>query len=135
MSQPDTLPPAEFDRIKHAIQDIRLALMTTQLPDGSLRSRPMLTHEIDPDGTMWFFTRDDSNKAAHIRQNPSIALGFSDPQKQTSVSTAGQAEIVHDQQKINELWKDTLLDWFPEGKDSPNLVLLRVTTQTGECWG
>lgn len=128
------LSSQEFDTIKHHIQAIRIAMLTTQAPDGSLRTRPMATHQLDPDGTMWFFTRNDSVKVAHIRQHPAIALGFSNPESQVSVATAGQAEVVEDQAKLDALWNESLLDWFPEGKEDPNIILLRITTLAGECW-
>lgn len=134
MPDKKTLSPDEFDTIKRNIQDIRIALLTTQGPDGALRTRPMATHQLDPDGTMWFFTRNDSAKVTHIRQHPAIALGYSNPQSQVSVSTAGEAEVVSDQAKVDALWDDSLRDWFPEGKDDPNIVLLKITTQAGECW-
>lgn len=134
MTASPKLNAQEFDTIKQHIQAIRIALLTTQAPDGSLRTRPMATHQLDPDGTMWFFTRNDSAKVAHIRKQPAIALGFSNPQTQVSVSTSGHAEIVSDQAKVNTLWNDALRDWFPEGKDDPNIVLLRITTLEGECW-
>lgn len=134
MADQATLTTQEFNTIKQHIKAIRTALMTTQAPDGSLRTRPMATHQLDPDGTMWFFTREDSTKVAHIRHQPAIALGFSDPQTQVTVSTAGNAEVVKDQAKVDALWDESLRDWFPEGKDDPNIILLRITTITGECW-
>jgi general stress protein 26 len=134
METKEKLSPHEFDKIKKNIQDIKLALLTTQLPDGTLRSRPMLTRQLDPDGTMWFFTRENSDKVTQIRQHPAIALGFSSPEKQVTVSTSGTAEVVSDQAKVDELWDDNVQDWFPEGKDDPNIVLLKITTIAGECW-
>lgn len=128
------ISPDELEKVKRNIQDIRVALLTTQAPDGALRTRPMITHQLDADGTMWFFTREDSNKVAHIRQHASIALGFSDPQSHVSVATSGEARIVKDQTRVDALWNDNLLDWFPEGKDDPNIVLLRITTVAGKCW-
>ena len=134
MPDQNTIAPDDFDKIKRHIQHIRTALLTTQAATGSLRTRPMATHQLDPDGTMWFFTREDSDKVDHIRQHPAIALGFSDPQSKVSVTTAGQAEVIKDQAKVDALWDESLRDWFPEGKDDPNIVLLRVTTLAGECW-
>lgn len=134
MSAPSNLGPEEFDSIKRNIDQIRVAMLTTQDKGGQLRTRPMATHQLDADGTMWFFTHNDSNKVDHIRQQPAVALGFSNPETQVSVATSGQAEIITDQDKVNQLWTDSLLDWFPEGKDDPNIVLLKVTTTSGECW-
>ncbi len=134
MPTPTSLSPQTFDTIKQHIQAIRTALLTTQAPDGSLRTRPMATHQLDPDGTMWFFTRHDSVKVAHIRHQSAIALGFADPQAGVTVATSGQAQIIQDQAKVDALWDESLRDWFPEGKDDPNIILLRITTQAGEYW-
>jgi len=134
MTAQKAITSEEFDKIKQYIKDIRIAMLTTQTATGALRSRPMATHQLDPDGTMWFFTRDNSAKVAHIRQQPSVALSFSNPQSGVSVTTTGQAEVVKDQAKVDSLWDESLRDWFPEGKDDPTIVLLRITTQDGECW-
>ncbi len=133
-AQQRTLNPAELDKLKDKIKDIRIAMLTTLEPDGDFHTRPMATHEIEPDGTMWFFTYDNSNKVNEIRQNERIALGFSDPDSEVYVSTSGYAEVVKDKAKIDALWSDFLKTWFPNGKDDPNIALLKVTTHAGEYW-
>ncbi|GAB4032051.1 pyridoxamine 5'-phosphate oxidase family protein [Spirosoma jeollabukense] len=129
-----TLNPAELETLKDKIKDIRIAMLTTLEPDGDFHTRPMATHEIEADGTMWFFTYDNSNKVNEIRQNDRISLGFADPDSEVFVSTSGYAEVVKDQAKIDQLWSDMLKTWFPNGKDDPNLALLKVTTHAGEYW-
>lgn len=129
-----TLKVAELDKLKDKIKDIRIAMLTTQEADGDFHARPMATHEIDADGFMWFFTYNDSNKVKEIGGNQHVALGFSDPGSETYVSTSGSAEVVNDQAKINELWSDFLKTWFPNGKDDPNIALLKVSTHAGEYW-
>ena len=129
-----TLDSMELDKLKDKIKDIRIAMFTTQEADGDFHTRPMATHEVDADGMMWFFTYKKSNKVAEIGQNQQVGLGFSDPDAEVYVSTSGYAEVVEDQAKINELWSDFLKTWFPEGKDDPNIVLLKVTTHAGEYW-
>lgn len=39
------------------IQDIRIAMLTTMSPDGSMDSRPMATQNSVFNGTVWFLTR------------------------------------------------------------------------------
>ncbi|RYF64670.1 MAG: hypothetical protein EOO39_26250 [Cytophagaceae bacterium] len=46
MDREKTISPDEFDKIKHHIQDIRIAMLTTQASTGALRSRPMATHQL-----------------------------------------------------------------------------------------
>ena len=50
-------------RLAELIKDARFAMLTTVAPDGSLRSRPMATQEVEFDGDLWFFAYDDSDKA------------------------------------------------------------------------
>lgn len=134
MQAQQTLNPTELSTLKEKIKDVRIAMMTTQEVDGNFHTRPMATHEIDNEGYMWFFTYDDTNKVEEIRQNPRVALGFSDIGSELYVSTSGQAEVVQDRAKIDELWSDFLKTWFPNGKDDPHIALLKVSTHAGEYW-
>ena len=132
--QTQTLQPLELHKLKEEVKDIRTAMLTTQREDGEFHSRPMATHDVDDDGSMWFFTYKDSNKVREIQQNDRVSLGFVDTGAETYVAISGNAEVVDDQQKIDELWNDVLKTWFPNGKDDPNITLLKVTTHSGEYW-
>lgn len=44
----------EFNVLKDKIKDIQFAMLTTVEQDEDLRSRPMATHDMDDDGTIWF---------------------------------------------------------------------------------
>lgn len=132
--QSASLKPHEFDDLKEKIKDIKIAMLTTQEEDGDFHSRPMATQDIDPDGTMWFLTYDSSNKVEEIRQNNRVSLTFSDTGADTYVSTSGMAEVSADRNKIDALWNDGLKAWFPNGKEDPNIRLLKVTIHRGEYW-
>ncbi|CCH53980.1 pyridoxamine 5'-phosphate oxidase-related FMN-binding protein [Fibrisoma limi BUZ 3] len=132
--QTQTLQPLELHKLKEEIKDIRTAMLTTQREDGEFHSRPMATHDVDDDGSMWFFTYKNSNKVREIQQNDRVSLGFVDTGDETYVAISGNAEVVDDRQKIEELWNDVLKTWFPDGKDDPNITLLKVTTHSGEYW-
>ena len=124
----------ELDLLREKIKDIRIAMMTTQEADGDFHTRPMSTHQMDVDGTMWFFSYDDSNKVREIQQNDRVALGFSDTGSETYVSLSGHAEVVKDKAKIDQLWDDFLKTWFPNGKDDARICLIKVSPHAGEYW-
>ncbi|WP_228724139.1 pyridoxamine 5'-phosphate oxidase family protein [Spirosoma sp. KUDC1026] len=124
----------ELDKLRNKITDIRIAMLTTLELDGDFHTRPMATHDMDADGSMWFFTYDNSHKVEEIEKDPRVSVAFSDPGSELYVSTTGTAEIVKDKAKINELWSDFLKTWFPQGKDDPNIALLKVTIHGGEYW-
>src|SRR4051794_40677524 len=50
------------------------------------------------------------------------------------VSVAGNAEIVRDVAKAKELWNAGLDAWFPDGPETPGLVLVKVHADTAEYW-
>ncbi len=109
-------------------------MLTTQEQDGDVHSRPMATHEMDAEGTLWFFTYEDSNKVQEIRANNCVSLAYSDPGPETYVSLSGNAEVVKDKAKIDELRQDFLKAWFPEGKDDRRISLIKVSAHQGEYW-
>ena len=46
----------------------------------------------------------------------------------------GSAKIVTDRKKIDELWNPFVKVWFPEGKDDPELVLIKIAPHSAEYW-
>ena len=134
MQAQNTLNALELDKLRDKITDIRIAMLTTLEQDGDFHTRPMATHDMDADGTMWFFTYDNSHKVEEVEKDPRVSVAFADPGSELYVSTIGTAEIVKDKVKINELWSDFLKTWFPKGKDDPTIALLKVTIHGGEYW-
>lgn len=116
------------------IHGIRVAMMTTVEEDGSLRSRPMWTHNRDFDGQLWFFTREHSAKVGELEHDHHVNLAYAEPSKQHFVSVSGRCRLVLDKEKARELWNPTLKAWFPKGLDDPELALLCVTVEKAEYW-
>lgn len=116
------------------IKDIKVAMMTTIESDGSLRSRPMWTHDRDFDGELWFFTREHSAKVDEVEHDHHVNLAYAEPGKDRFVSISGRCRLVQDKEKARELWNPTLKAWFPEGLDDPELALLCVKVEKAEYW-
>lgn len=123
-------------RIWTLIKDIKVAMLATWNQDQhESHARPMMALDLAIfDGTLWFFTNRESRKAEEIRDTQQALLTYADPKAMNFVSLAGQASLVDDRIKIDQLWTDYAKIWFPEGKDDPNLVLLRFDAETAEFW-
>ena len=119
-----------FDMIK----DIRVAMMTTIEADGSLRSRPMWTQTPDANGDLWFMTKIDSSKTDEIGRAHEVGLAYSEPDDQNYVSVSGHATVVRDEAAIAERWQESMRTWFPNGKDDPELALIKVVPEYGAYW-
>jgi general stress protein 26 len=121
-------------KLYEMIKDIRIAMMTTVDTEGELHSRPMYAQEADQHGDLWFFTRLQSPKITEISRDNEVNLAYADPSNQSYVSIFGTAEIVRDKGKIDEKWSAGLKAWFPDGKDDPQIALIRVHPVRGEYW-
>ena len=117
------------------IEGFKYAMLTTVDEDGTLRSRPMANQQAEKfEGVMWFFTRASAHKVDEVNREHQVNISFADEGKQSYVSVSGTAEMLRDQGKIDELWTPYIKIWFPEGKDGPDVTLLKVTIGKAEYW-
>ncbi len=124
----------QVEKIAELIKDVRISTLTTVDTDGTLWSRPMAIQAEDFTGTLWFFTKADSEKITHLAANPQVSVAFSDPDDQNYVMMAGTATVLNDRAKIEELWSEPMRTWFPDGKDDPDLRLLKADITRAEYW-
>jgi len=126
---------SDYEKLREMIKDIDLCMLTTVDESDDLHSRPMsLNGDVDEEGNLWFFTSSNSHKASEIERTPNVNVSFIDSRRQHYVSISGMAELVHDKEKIKELWKPVLKAWFPDGPDQPDVALLKVTVNKAEYW-
>ncbi len=124
----------DIKKLGELIEKIQFAMLTTVDEDGSLRSRPMTTQEVEFNGDLWFFTEASAPKVQEVRRNSQVNVSFSNPDDQRYVSISGSSELVRDRSKIEELWNPLYKAWFPDGLDDPDLALLKVHVEKAEYW-
>lgn len=123
-----------LDTLHRLIGDMPIAMLTTTAVDGALISRPLQTLAFDADHVLWFVTDANSDKAAAIKVHPHVGLAYADRRDNSYVSVSGPARILRDAQKIDALWTPAMSIFFPQGKDDPDLVLIRVEIERAEYW-
>jgi len=131
-----TQPQADpnMQKLADLIAEAGIAMLTTAEADGTLRSRPLATLEMDSEGKLWFFTAMSSGKVSEIDQHRKVNLSYVNLDKQDYVSVSGHARLFRDPEKMRELWTPWVEPWFPEGLDDPDLGLLEVTVDDAEYW-
>ena len=124
-----------IDKLKSLVEDIMICLFCTDLKtdDGST-SRPMSAIKVCDQGNIWFFSEKDSDKNKAIANDKNVQLFFSHPAKGSYLVVNGEAEIILDKTKIEELWTPVAKIWFKEGKDDPNISIIKVTPTTAYYW-
>ncbi len=115
------------------IKEVRFAMLTTE-DGGHLRARPMVASQKSFDGTLWFFTRASSHKVDEVHAEHQVGVTYADGGQQNYVSLSGRATLVREQAAIAEHWAEVLRTWFPQGKDDPDIALLKVDVEAAEYW-
>lgn len=124
-------------KVADLIKGIRIAMMTTLAPDGSIDARPMAVPSgIDTsfDGTFYFLTRQSSDKVGEIHRDHHVTLTFANPSDSNYLSLKGRATVTYDRGKIHELWNPMYKAWFPKGEDDPEIAVVRVQVTEGDFW-
>jgi len=125
----------DLQKLRELVKEIDFCMLTTVAENGDLHSRPMSSNgDIDSDGALWFFTSASSHKVHEVEKLSKVNVSFADPDHQHYVSISGTAQLVRDRNKIDELWRPEFKMWFPNGKDDPDVALLRVSSEKAEYW-
>ena len=99
-------------KIAELIKDIRTAMLVTIDSDGRPHSRPMSTQDTEFDGAVWFLTDIESAMVREIAANPTVAVTYASPGKESYVSLSGQAEILNDRERIKRFWSAFMKAWW-----------------------
>ena len=124
-----------IDKLKSLVNEISICLFCTNLKtdDGST-CRPMAAQHVCDHGNIWFFSEKTSEKNKDILQNKKVQLFFCHPAKSSYLVVNGEAEIIFDREKIEELWSPVVKIWFPKGKDDPGISIIKVIPTTAYYW-
>jgi general stress protein 26 len=114
--------------------DFDTTMLVTELPGGGLISRPMSIQEPRPDRALWFVTSSDTVTAQNVAANGKVNLSFHRRSDHAWVSVSGKAVINGDSNLVSSLWKSDWNIWFPQGKATPNIVLLEVLPDQIDFW-
>ena len=114
-------------------EEAGVCMLTTTDTDGRLVSRPMAIQEIGDDHSIWFIARLNTPKVdesiGEQQVNVTVAAkGF-------WASIAGSVTMVQDPERKKKYWTKTTEAFFGDSQpEDPDIVLLRVDSETGEYW-
>ena len=129
-------PQQQREQLWKMIKDIRFGMFTSRHPNGHLHSRPMTIQNssLDEDSTLWFFMSRSNDAVADFEREASVNVSFSDPGDDCYVSVAGDARVVEDQDRKQQLWSPMAKAWFPGGPGDPDLALVGVKIIHADYW-
>jgi general stress protein 26 len=122
------------EKMREIAKDANICMFVTDLSNLPLAGRPMATQEVDEQGNIWFMSDRNSDKNKHIENDGQVQLFYSHTNNYEYLSVFGKAEIVNNRLKIAELWTPMAKTWFKEGKDDPNISLIKVIPEDAYYW-
>ena len=121
-------------KIKEMVNDITTCMFCTEVQNLPFKTRPMATLEVDDEGNLWFMSSKESNKNDEIKTDDSVQLIYAKGGDSEFLSLSGKANIIADQEKIDELWNTYAKAWFQGGKDDPNITVIKVVPDEAYYW-
>lgn len=134
MSEKNYYNREAIKKLKELAEDARICMMTTNLDQRPMSSRPMSLQEVDDEGIMWFISGKNSDKNYELRKDSEVQLFFMNNGSSEYLSVFGRAEIYSDQQTIDDKWSEMANAWFEDGKDDPNVSIIGVKPQDVRYW-
>ena len=107
------------------------------LDQPGYHAQPMTAFRDGETSTIWFFTRDDTDLAKDAAVGSGQSAMFHYGSKDQNVWACIHGELsVHgpDRDVIDRYWNPVLAAWYPDGKDDPNLTILRFEAGDGRVW-
>lgn len=123
-----------FAKMKEIAEAIGTCMFCTKLSVVPFNARPMSVGKVDEEGKFWFMSSSESDKNMDIQQNDDVQLIFSDPSSSRFLSVYGEADIFTDSKSIDETWTPIAKAWFPEGKDTADLTVIKVNAAYAYYW-
>ena len=124
-----------IDKLKSLVNDIMICLFCTDLKtDDGASCCPMSAIKVCDQGNIWFFSEKSSDKNKAISKDKKVQLFFSHPGKGSYLVVNGAAEIIVDKTTIDELWTPAAKIWFKEGKEDPNISVIKVKPTSAYYW-
>ncbi|QNM83379.1 pyridoxamine 5'-phosphate oxidase family protein [Sphingomonas sabuli] len=100
---------------------------------GSGMTRPM-TAQVDDQKDIYFFASKSEELVKDLGTSGDAIAAYASKGHDFFASVKGRLEVSNDRAKIDELWNPMVATWYKDGKEDPDLVLLRLADPTADVW-
>ena len=129
-----------LEDLSSQLKKIDFCMLSTNAGSGRISARPMSNNgDVEYDGDSWFFSYEDSRKIIEIEGIDAVSLTFTAPPSLLGkpgifIAVEGVASLVRDKAALEEHWIPDLERWFPDGVDTPGIVLIKVSASSIRYW-
>lgn len=129
-----------MEELSKKLGKIDFCMFNTNGGSGTINSRPMSNNgDVEYDGDSWFFSYEDTRKISEIGRDSGVTLTFTAPPSLLGkpgifIAVTGEARLFRDKTQFEAHWVKDLDRWFPDGVDTPGIVLIKVSARTIDYW-
>ena len=109
------------------VEDSRTRPMTAQVdvPEGG---------DKDDGGRLYFFASKSEQLVTALGQSHNAVATYASKGHDLFAHVHGQLVLDQDRAVIERLWNPIIASWYKDGKDDPDLALIRFDTDRAEIW-
>jgi len=136
----DRMATMTLPELAKKMAKLDFAMLATQNASGVMTARPMSNNgDVDYDGDSYFFAYAQSRKVADIQTQPLVTLSYTGPVgilggPPLFVAIEGRAALIQDRAQFEAHWTKDLDRYFPQGIDTPGVVMIRVQADRIRYW-
>ncbi len=116
------------------------AMLATRSATGVLSARPMSNNgDVEYQGDSYFFAYRDSRKVSDLRADAAVTLSYTGAAGMLGgpplfVGVEGRAALIEDKAEFEAHWTKDLDRYFPQGIDTPGIVMIAVRADRIRYW-
>ena len=120
-----------------ALDDSPFVMLGLQGVDDS-RTRPMTAQvdsaNSDDAGTIYFFSARSESLVQGVGQGHRAVATFASKDHKVFAHIHGDLVLDQDRAVIDRLWNPFIASWYKDGKEDPDLALLRFDAEQADVW-
>jgi general stress protein 26 len=129
-----------MEELSTKLGKIDFCMLNSNGGSGIISSRPMSNNgDVEYDGDSWFFSYEATRKVSEIERDRRVSLTFTAPPSILGkpgifIAVDGESILIRDKSEFEKHWLKELDRWFPEGIDTPGILLIKVSARAIEYW-
>ncbi|SOB80520.1 General stress protein 26 [Sphingomonas guangdongensis] len=122
------------------MRDIDFCTLSTRTSGGAIAGRPMSNNrDVAYDGDSWFFSYEQARTISDIEADPNVGLSYQGKSgllgmRPFFLTIEGRATLIRDKAQFEAHWTKDLDRYFPQGVDTPGIVLIQVHASRAHYW-
>lgn len=97
-------------------------------------AQPMTAFFEGEKGPLWFFTSHGNSLVTALGQAHRAMAHYVSKGHDLFATIHGDLRLDTDQATIDRLWNSHIAAWYPQGRQDPDITLLRLDTETAQIW-